>query len=1101
MSRGTTPGGAAARGEAGGSGSAGDESSSRAGHETSARRVSPTARLVRLGFVDTTRAARLLASADLQAVLGDRADDVLGALGESADPDLALLQLVRLAEAVGGDAPGGEGAGNRAPGGDGSLRPFLIEILAGSAGSADAGPGRDGRPQAPTARRRLLAVLGASVALGDEIVRRPGLLRVVADPTSGTGVDAADVRAELLRAVGADPAADAPVAAMASPAGSDAAMASPTGPGASASSEPRAAVDALRRAYRERLLRIAATDLTVPDPLSQLPAVAAALADLAAAALEAALAVARAGQPDHGRAARLAVIAMGKCGGRELNYVSDVDVIYVVEPGPGADEAQATAAGTRLATAMARICAGTAGEPPLWPLDAALRPEGKRGALVRTQAGHISYYERWAKTWEFQALLKARTVAGDRAVGRAYEEAIGPFVWSAVGRENFVEDSRAMRRRVEEHVPRAEADRQLKLGRGGLRDVEFTVQLLQLVHGRADETIRDRDTLTAVAQLSAGGYIAREHAARLAVCYRFLRSLEHRIQLHRLRRTHLMPVAEADLRRLARSLGMRAEGAQGLLERWRGTRREVRSLHEALFYRPLLPATAQLSPAEVSLAPEVAAARFAAIGYLDPEGATRHVLALTEGLSRRAAIQRHLLPVMLGWFAEGASPDDGLAAFRRLSDELGTTHWYLKLLRDSGSAAARLAHVLSNSRYAAAALARSPESVTWLDDDADLAPRGAERLAAESDAILARAEETPERAVVSLRALRRRELARTAVAELLGVSDPVQAAGAISDAADVLLAGGLRLARRVVKAELGRNPAAPGPAKVAVIAMGRLGGRELGYGSDADVLFVFDPAPGADEREAHGYALAVATRLRSLLGAVGPEPGLPVDANLRPEGRSGPLVRSLASYAEYYGRWAAVWESQALLRARPVAGDAALGERFVALIDPLRYPAAGLDAAAVREVRRIKARVESERLPRGVDPSRHLKLGRGGVSDVEWVVQLLQLQHAGTLPELRTTATMTALDAATAAGLVDERDAATLSAAWRLASRVRSAVVLWSGRAGGTSADLLPADRRALRGLARVLDLPGVATGSDLEEHYLRTARRARATMERLFYG
>ena len=290
-------------------------------------------------------------------------------------------------------------------------------------------------------------------------------------------------------------------------------------------------------------------------------------------------------------------------------------------------------------------------------------------------------------------------------------------------------------------MPAAEADRQLKLGVGGLRDVEFTVQLLQLVHGRADESIRSPSTLTALAALAAGGYVGRNHAAQLAVCYRLLRVLEHRIQLHRLRRTHLLPTAEPDLRRLARSIGMRAEGADGLLERWRATRREVRGLHEELFYRPLLPATAQLSTAEASLAPEAAKARLAAIGYTDPAGAMRHIAALTEGVSRRASIQRQLLPVMLGWFADGADPDGGLLAFRRLSDELGTTHWYLKLLRDSGTAARRLAQVLSTSRYVADALTRSPESVTWLADDADLVPRTFERLTAEADAILTRSDE------------------------------------------------------------------------------------------------------------------------------------------------------------------------------------------------------------------------------------------------------------------------------------------------------------------------------------------------------------------------
>ena len=500
-----------------------------------------------------------------------------------------------------------------------------------------------------------------------------------------------------------------------------------------------------------------------------------------------------------------------------------------------------------------------------------------------------------------------------------------PFVWGAVTREHFVEDSQAMRRRVESYVPAAEADRQIKLGVGGLRDVEFTVQLLQLVHGRADESIRSPSTLTALAALAAGGYVGRSHAAQLAVCYRLMRALEHRIQLHRLRRTHLMPTAEPDLRRLARSVGMRAEGADGLLERWKTAKRDVRRLHEELFYRPLLPATAQLSTEEASLSPDEARARLAAIGYLDPAGAMRHIAALTEGLSRRAAIQRQLLPVMLGWFADGADPDGGLLAFRRLSDELGSTHWYLKLLRDSGTAAGRLARVLSTSRYVADALTRSPESVTWLADDADLAPRTYERLTAEADAILSRSDE-PVKSVTALRGLRRRELARTAAADVTGTLTSTLASRSLSVAADIVLVGALRVAEWEARSHRGLDE---NPTRMLVVAMGRLGGREMGYSSDADVLFVHDPLPGADGVLAQEFALSVTTTLRTLLATVGPEPTLEVDADLRPEGRNGPMVRSFDSYAEYYDRWSSPWESQALLRARPVAGDRELGERFV----------------------------------------------------------------------------------------------------------------------------------------------------------------------------
>ncbi|GGI12175.1 bifunctional [glutamine synthetase] adenylyltransferase/[glutamine synthetase]-adenylyl-L-tyrosine phosphorylase [Isoptericola cucumis] len=1038
------------------------------------RPASATRRFLQAGFADLTRSASLWADGALQRVLPPDADEtVLPALGASADPDLALLQLVRLAE-----QPDAEDR--------------VATVLAARPGTSDG-----------LARTRLLAVLGASSALGDEVVRRPALLDALA-ATDDDPVEASSeaVRAELLRAVGADPDADVPVAAAAQDIGPHSGP-SPAWP------DPEAATttDALRRAYRSRLLRVAASDLTADDPLARLPAVAAALADLAAAALEAALAVARAEVGEEADGVRLAVIGMGKTGGRELNYVSDVDVVYVGEPGERADgtvpdEDEALAAGTRLATALQRVCSSSSAEPALWPVDAALRPEGKQGPLVRTLASHVAYYERWASTWEFQALLKSRPVAGDAALGRAYCDAVHPFVWTAAHRENFVEDARAMRRRVEEHVPPAEVDRQIKLGKGGLRDVEFTVQLLQLVHGRTDPRIRSPHTLTALSELAAGGFVGREHAARMGVCYRFLRALEHRVQLFRLRRTHLLPTAEDDLRRLARSLGMRAEGADGLLRRWRATRREVRSLHEEVFYRPLLPASAQLSEDELALAPDMARERFAGIGYRDPDGAMRHVTALTAGTSRRAALQRQLLPVLLGWFAEGADPDGGLLAFRKLSDELGATPWYLRLLRDSENAAYRLAQLLSSSTYLADALARSPESVQWLADAAGLEPRGAQRLAAEADAVLTRAEEV-EPAVSRLRALRRRELARTGAAEVLGYLEPVDAAAAISDAADVVVAGGLRAAAYAARTDLGLGTSQDAdPTRLLVVAMGRFGGREMGYGSDADVLFVHDPAPGADPQVAQDFALRTARRLQKLLSAVGPEPALPLDADLRPEGRQGPLVRTLASYAEYYERWSSVWESQALLRARPVAGDvgtAGLGERFTTLVDPLRYRADGLDYTQLREVRRIKARVEAERLPRGTDPARHLKLGRGGVTDVEWTVQLLQLQHAGRVPALRTTGTVAALEAAQDAGLLDADDAAQLRDAWVLASRLRSAVVLWSGRTTGPQVDVLPHDARSLTGVAGLLG--DVGNGGEVEDLYLRTARRARAVVERVFYG
>jgi glutamate-ammonia-ligase adenylyltransferase len=789
------------------------------------------------------------------------------------------------------------------------------------------------------------------------------------------------------------------------------------------------------------------------------------------------------------------VLAMGKCGGRELNYVSDVDVIYVAEPvrppEDGGDEQAALATATRLAAGLARACSDATAEGTLWPVDAALRPEGKRGPLVRTLASHLAYYRRWAQTWEFQALLKARPVAGDVRLGQEYLDAIRPLVWRAAEREHFVEDVQAMRRRVEQNLPAKEAGRQLKLGPGGLRDVEFSVQLLQLVHGRVDPRLRTGNTLEALEALATYGYVGRDDAADLDRAYRMLRALEHRIQLQRLRRTHVVPSDPVDLRRLGRALGLTRDPAAELEELWRRHAREVRRLHEKLFYRPLLAAAARLSTDEVRLTPEAARARLAALGYRDPAGALRHLAALTAGVSRRAAIQRQLLPVLLGWFADGPDPDAGLLAFRRLSEDLGTTHWYLKMLRDSGAAAERMALVLSSSRYVAQLLERGPEAVALLGDDDGLAPRTLEATLATVRSAVERHRDDPDAAALGALAARRRELLRTAIGDVAGLLDHEAVGRALADAAVAALDGGLRAAQRAVELRTGR----PLPTRMLVVAMGRLGGRELGYGSDADVLFVHDPLPGADEHEAQEAAMGVAGELRRLLSAHGPEPGLDVDADLRPEGRNGPLVRSIAAYAEYWARWSLPWESQALTRALPVAGDPDLAARFVALADPVRWPAGGLPDAGVREVRRIKARVEAERLPRGADPHRHLKLGRGGLADVEWTVQLLQLRHAGEVADLRTPSTLGALRAAAAAGLVAGDDAEVLAAAWTLAARVRNAVVLSRGR----PADTLPTGVRELEGVARLVGYPP-GSAAALDEDYQRLTRRARHVVERLFY-
>ena len=898
------------------------------------------------------------------------------------------------------------------------------------------------------AGERLVRVLGASTGLGEFLERRPAESATLLDP--------------LVAPPGAAEYRDDLVASVVGLTGDEARV-------------------AVRVAYRRHLLRLASWDLEHDDPVAALPTVAAALADLAAAALEAAVDVARREVPfpaeDVART-RFAVIGMGKTGARELNYLSDVDVVYVAEGGDGLESHRAVEIATRLAVHTVRVVSDLALEPELWEVDAALRPEGAAGALVRTLDSHVAYYERWAKGWEFQALLKARPLAGDAELGARYVERVAPFVWSAASGESFVESVQRMRERVTDLIPADEVDRQLKLGPGGLRDVEFTIQLLQLVHGQADDGVRARSTLEALAALARLGYVGRAEAAVFDRDYRVLRLLEHRIQLTRLRRTHLMPTDENALRVLARGTGLASSGP-ALVEAWRQVKRRVRTLHERLFYRPLLSAVAARPEEELALSGDQAAARLAAIGFADPRGALGHIAALTAGVSRRASIQRHLVPAMLQWFADGTDPDLGLLAFRRLSDGLGESYWFLRMLRDSSGAAHRLTTVLSSSRFVADLLDRTPEAAVWLENDDDLRPRSLGALLDETRAALAR-HDAPDAAAAVLRAARRREVLRLAIGGILGLTSIDELARGLSDVTTAAVTGALQLARRDA-----------GELEFAVVAMGRYGGGELGFGSDADVLYVYRAAEG--DETAHRRAVAVVGELSRLTSdALVP---LDLDAGLRPEGANGPVVRSLTSYRAYYDRWSLTWEAQSLLRARAVAGDEALMRDFTALADTVRYPES-LSEQEVREVKRIKARVESERLPKGAEPSRHLKLGRGSLSDVEWFVQLLQLQHAHAVPDLRTTSTLDALAAAVAHGLVVPDEGEKLHDAWRMASRARSAGVLWTAR----TSDVLPTDRRQLEGMARLMEYPP-GSASRLEEDYLAVTRRCRAVFDRRFYG
>lgn len=1066
-----------------------------------AREYSETVALLRAGVEDVGRAKTLL-TAIMQAAPQIDIPKLIENLGQTADPDLALLSLERIFSE---DA--------RHPSG------ITATLSARQIGS------------------RTLRLLGASESFASYLVTHPAALELLEQqPEPDT------YPAQLLNAVGAKNLGNAENPCWVA--------------------DPQAHDLELRRVYYALLAQLAAEDLAhagTEAAKAEFQATSRRISDLVDAALEAGLALARRDHDPEGQIA-FSVVAMGKTGARELNYISDVDVIYVgqARDGTDLDSAEANRRATAMAQALGSYCSATGSEPALWVLDTALRPEGKDGALVRTLESHLDYYQRWAKTWEFQALLKARPAAGDRELGARYLSIIRPFVWSAVEREGFVEDTRAMRRRVEKLLDPKKAGREIKLGAGGLRDVEFTVQLLQLVHGRVDESLRVRATLDALQALIAGGYIGREQGEEMADYYRFLRVIEHRTQLDRMRRTHLFP-QDAQLRRVARSIDVTrfSEGSK-LTQAWQEVRQRVRGLHEEIYYRPLLPAMAKLSAGVAALDSAAAQSRLQAIGYRDSKRALEHIEALTTGVSRRAAIQRQLLPVLLDWLADGVDPDGGLLAFRQVSDALGDTHWYLGLLRDSGTAARSLTRLLSSSPLVAGLLPANPDAIKWLDDESQLRGRTREELERE---ILASFDRQPDldKQAARLRAVRGRELLRAAMVDVLQGIDPLRTAQRLTDVGEAVLAGALDLALR--KLNVPQPPTAPGHqgggepqssqvAPVApstralasggyyadhlVVGMGRFGGGESGYASDADVVFYYrpwrepgNPAAGylptvpVAESSAAGTetdpaasdirkgAAAEAANLVNAVSAIlsGAQAGAwRVDTDLRPEGRSGPVSKDLGLLEDYYARWASAWERQALLRARPVVGSPTLRTDFAAIVDPVRFDTPP-EAKEIKEIRRLKARMEAERIGGGqvtgvgqtAAAVRHVKLGPGGLSDVEWSVQLLQMCHASSVPGLRSVSTGDALSAAVSAGLISASDAETLRTAWMMAMSIRAANVLGSGRTTGKKLDVLPVDRL----LVTTAALLGYAEGAhqDLTDDWMRTARLARTVVEQIFYA
>lgn len=939
--------------------------------------------LASLGFTDPARACRLLqdmAGHDVPDRVFDAAlPSLTQALADCADPDRAVANLARWADAVGS-------------------RLAAYGFLAAY----------------PLAARILVTVLAASQFFADLLITNPEYLEALTNPALRSRPrDLAAFRDDMERRVGI-------------------------------ARTPNARRDALRRVKGPEILRIGVRDLLDDAPM---PVIVREISDFADASVQMALQICLAERA--GPVPSFAVIAMGKLGGQELNYSSDIDLIFV--HGDGENAAMCVKLGEAVRDTLAKATA--AGY--VFRVDLRLRPEGRFGPISRSLSSCRAYYESWAEPWERQALIKARCVAGDGELGAQFIAMTQEFAYQTRVEESQIASIRRNKQRLEAKIAGAgEADVNVKEGVGGIRDIEFPVQLMQLLTGGVHPEVRTGNTLLALDALTAIGLLTEEERDSLRESYGFLRTVEHCLQLLDDRAVRCLPREPKALDALGRTLGYSDGGA--FMKDYRAHTQRVHALFTRLFYQNGGEETSEEAPSvgQWALAPD------------DPYAQTALQNALTEqGFQDTPAALQLLRRAVVGSEYGGISPE-ARESFARLAGPLiaaaGAT--------GSPDAALRGIDALALATPSRAALYRT------LEENPSLLPRLC-LLAADAPALwqsllshleffdlladdeimggLLRPSSAPADtpALLAARGLRRR--LHTGARDVWGLADTTETLTAISQGAADALTGGLALARRAVGWE----------GRFAVIGLGKLGGGEMNYGSDLDVLYVAD----ADEL---APATRLAERLQATLGDALARHGVryELDARLRPDGRKGALVLDIETYRRYYTESAATWERQALLRARPVAGDSTLGDEFTRLVEQCVY-GRGLTDEETDEIRAIKRRIETERLK---DPH-DLKLAPGGLADIEWTTQLLQLRFGHLQKRLRKPGTLPALRALRDEARMTQTDWEILSETYLRLSHLRNRLFLRSG----VSTDAPPS----------------------LPEDLAEAMSAARAVCSRLFYG
>jgi len=998
--------------------------------------------LARAGLRDPARARRLIVGLAGQGVTDDDVEELLPALLQaltsSPDPDRALSNFARWTEAV-------------------TNRTTHFRLLV----------------RHPAALTMFFEVCGVSQFFSDILVRNPEYFEIVANPrVRSSGSSSARLYRELSLFV------DGIV-------------------------RRELKLEAMRRFRHREVLRIGVRDIL---GIAGLPATAREFSDLADVCVQKALELAAAEVGE--LPSPLSVIAMGKLGGRELNYSSDIDLLFVCGDEGGEEGLQAALrAAEKVVSALSRNLQNG----HLFRVDVRLRPEGRFGPLVRTLSSYAAYYESWAEPWEFQALIKARPIAGDAALGRSFMDLVAPMVYRRRPAPSFIEAIRRNKERIEQKARLdGVADTNVKVGRGGIRDIEFLVQLLQLRHGGQRPDLRVPGTLDALAALQRAGILRPGETDELRDDYCFLRTVEHRLQILYELQTQSLPADPEERRLLARRMGF--PDARAFDDEYRRRTDRVRAHFERLFVEGATaapqareePLRGPLELIETEAAQRTLAELLRARGFAQPEHAVevlRGALAgVGYGRTRPEAADRlvQLAPALIDACVRSGDPDAALAAVEGLAQVVPNRAALYETLVESAELTDRLCRLGAGGPILMRSLYRHLE---WLDllvseeiVDPDTKPasaclaelRGRLQSASDDEAFWS-----------VLASYMQRERLRIGARDLWGAVRPARVAEELTALAEAVLQVLLDRAARIALAAAPSRPAEQAIRSVAIIGMGKLGGRELGYRSDWDLVLAYASTPDDGE----GTAFAAVNHLAETLLGFAVElraRGAPVemDARLRPEGRFGVLARTVEGYRRYYAETAATWERQALIKARPVAGDAATGSAYAQVARDAVYahPWSSSELDAVREMKR---RIEAERL-RSDQRHTDLKLGHGGMADIEFLTQLLQVRYGARHGRVRAQGTVDALHALSSAGALRDAEAMRLAETYERWTVVRNRLALLDESAP----DVLPADRLKLRNIAVGL---GYADAADLraEEAMLRSIedrmRESRALFERHF--